>query len=204
MKQQVNLLLLLPKFEKRLFSLPMLLFCDVLLVIFLLIVYLPVRLGLDDKRDILIKEQSAHQIAEVKLFETEKQFSREERISAFNQKAVDLNKEIAEKTELVAILSSGRSKNITGFSRYLEELGNEIIPGIALSEIAVSEGGKSITLEGQAISTDVALAFAKRLDHDTVFAGQTFKLSQLGKSSQHGYLNIRLSNAKDDGKGESR
>ncbi len=204
MKQQVNLLLLLPKFEKRFFSLAMLLFCDLLLIAVLFIISLPIRGGLDDKRDMLTREQSLHQAAEVKLHETEKQFSREERVASFDKKAEDLNKEIAEKSELVAVLSSGRSKNITGFSRYLEELGNKIVSGVSLNEIVISEGGKSITLEGQAISTDVALAFAKRLDHDTVFAGQTFKLSQLGKSSQHGYLNIRLSNSKDDDGGGSK
>ena len=81
------------------------------------------------------------------------------------------------------MLSLQRSRNIRGFSHYLEELGNKIVPGVALTEINITQGGKLIALDGQAISIDLALLFASRLDRDKIFSGQTFKLSQLGKTA---------------------
>jgi Tfp pilus assembly protein PilN len=179
MKRRINLYLSLPKIKTIYLSTKRILQVCAAVFIFLLGVTsydyiqnftLSGRLG---------KIRSAEQQAAKRVGVLSKKYSSTK--TSAESKALKLSKEIDSKSKLLAVLSKKMSLNVRGFSKYLQSLAQQIVPGVWLSKISIENGGGTIVLTGYTFSTKAIATFIKKINSDSAFKGKKFKFFKVEK-----------------------
>lgn len=204
MKQRINFLPLLPKLQTQRFSLVMLIVIDIIWFFALMGVYAYDHYRLPEKEAMIQSLQQDQIDAEQRLKKVEQDFPEEASTAELQRRADTLSKEIAGKSELINVLSGDEFQNMHGFSAYLQALADDDVSGISLTSIVFSQGGKIITLNGQAVSVKAALAFSQQLSRHAIFSDDAFKLSKLSSDPQNQHLIITLTNSTKNDAGEGQ
>jgi hypothetical protein len=87
-----------------------------------------------------------------------------------------LQDDLQSKQALLQFLEGRELGNATGFSEHLSDLSRYHIPGLSLSQISLTNGGKSVEFGGQVVKADLVPAYLESLSQGTTYAGTDFEL----------------------------
>ena len=71
--------------------------------------------------------------------------------------------------------------NASGFSEYLADLSRYYMQGLSLTEIKLTEGGRSVTLSGQVTKADVVPLYLQSLSKGKSYTGKNFRTLQINQ-----------------------
>jgi Tfp pilus assembly protein PilN len=201
MTQQVDFLKVLPPPEKRYLKWWLWVLLEVLFVAALFIIYISMRVASTDNEQLHLKLNKQQQVAAKRLIDIEKELGIKGDDVDVNQQAQQLAQEINRKSGLISILKQKRAQNIKGFSHYLRALSSEIVPGVWLTNVNISEGGQLIDLLGKSDDGKLVIEFANKLNADKVFEDEKFKVAKLSKIADSNRYEFELKtmlNEEDD------
>ncbi len=179
MKQEVNLYLELPQRGAVALSFDHILRISKLFALFLLAIFVLFLLNNFWLSWKLKKENSLQQQTVDRLVAYKKRLEKSPDELQKGKLISLLNDELQVKTQVVNALRMQALSNISGFSSFLQGLSEHISTGVSLSKISLIQGGKIITLNGDALHTKNVLNFLKNLTTAPVFSEHTFELTQL-------------------------
>ena len=178
MKQWINLYLAVPKlFVVRLPAKMILKICSVFLIVLLSFsIY-----GYWQKRAFnreIQEIEAQKQVVNEKVIQLTEQYAKDPEVSLLAKQVSYLKREIQIKSYVLNELKKSAS---SGFSKYFNALSQKIVPDVWISQISISDGGKAITLVGNAYKLEDITQFIKNLEQDPAFAGKQFKLTKVAR-----------------------
>jgi hypothetical protein len=87
----------------------------------------------------------------------------------------ELERELADKTQVLNLLSGETLGNTQGFAGQLAALGRRHPSGLWLQRILVADGGRRLELRGQALEAQLLPNFLDALQNESVLSGMAFE-----------------------------
>ncbi len=184
MKQEVNLYLVLPVLPKwRLSAENSASLCGIFLLA-LLLLYGFMQWSKNALKTHVAKLQHQQAEATVVYDKLVKAYPKEATRSGLESQVQELTAQVDGRMKIVETLKQQGSLNIKGFSEYLTGLATQIIPSVWLNQISLVSGGAIIDLTGQALNTQNALNFVKKLSQADAYKNMSIKVSSLKKEKE--------------------
>ncbi len=126
-------------------------------------------------------EQSAklYDAEQARLARQTAEFSPEQANQQLQSEVQQLEKKLAEQTELVETLKSGVLGNTHGYSEYMRAFARQVLQGLWLTGFKVSGDATQVSLNGGVINPELLPAYIQRLNKETVMQGKTFSALQM-------------------------
>jgi hypothetical protein len=83
-----------------------------------------------------------------------------------------LQSEIAAREASLQALGTGELGNTTGFSEYFAAFGRQVVPGVWLTAIAISDAGNQLRVQGRALRPELMPVFLGALGDEPVMQGR--------------------------------
>lgn len=90
-----------------------------------------------------------------------------------------LEKELKQRKEVQVILAHQELGNTKGFSGYMEALARQHVEGTWLTRVAITNGGRALSLEGKTLSPVLVPRYIQRLAKENILSGITFNVMEL-------------------------
>jgi hypothetical protein len=87
----------------------------------------------------------------------------------------ELEEDLQSKQALLQFLEGRELGNADGFSEYLSDLSRHHVQGLSVNYVNLTEGGRSVELEGEVLKPELALAFLEELGKGSAYAGMEFE-----------------------------
>tara|TARA_B100000508_G_C11452138_1_gene274674 strand:- start:474 stop:1079 length:606 start_codon:yes stop_codon:yes gene_type:complete len=182
MQQKIDFLKLLPPPEKRYLKWWLWILIEALLIVSLFIIYVGIRVGATDNVALYSQLSREQQLSARKLVELEKEFG-VKKDKVVSEEAQLLANEINDKAKLVAIFQQKHEENAKGFASQLKAFADEIVPGVWVTDINITGGGKTMVLTGNAEDGKLLLQYVNNLNTDKALTGDKFKVSKIEKTA---------------------
>lgn len=85
-----------------------------------------------------------------------------------------LQTQLAQKEAVLQLLSRGELGSPAGFAPQIDALAERRVAGVWLTRVALTEGGREISLQGQAVRGDLLADYLERLSGESGFPGARF------------------------------
>jgi len=179
MSQQINLFNPIFMKQRKIFSL-----LTMLQALFLILVGSLLFYGYAIYQSQQLQRQSAQS---AKLYDAEQarlarqtaEFSPEQANQQLQSEVQQLEKKLAEQTELVETLKSGVLGNTHGYSEYMRAFARQVLQGLWLTGFKVSGDATQVSLNGGVINPELLPAYIQHLNKETVMQGKTFSALQM-------------------------
>lgn len=90
-----------------------------------------------------------------------------------------LQRELEQRRQIRDILAHREIGNSIGFSRYMEALARQHVQGTWLTGVAIDNGGKSLSLHGKTLASELVPRYIQRLGSEQILAGISFNAMDL-------------------------
>lgn len=90
------------------------------------------------------------------------------------QELASLQTQLAQKEAVLQLLSRGELGSAAGFAPQIDTLADRRIAGVWLTRVALTEGGREISLQGQAVRSELLPEYLERLSGESGFPGARF------------------------------
>lgn len=97
-----------------------------------------------------------------------------------------LEKELQQRRQIQDILQRQELGNAQGFSAYLKALARQHVQGTWLTRVAIDNGGKSLSLQGKTLSSELVPRYIQRLSEESTLAGLSFNVMELRRPGTTG------------------
>lgn len=97
-----------------------------------------------------------------------------------------LERESTDKGRVLDLLSGRTLGNTAGFSAHLAALGRRHPDGLWLRHVQIGDGGRQISLRGQAVSADLVPRFIDALQNEPAFQGAAFEQLEMTRRADGG------------------
>ncbi|HZW87292.1 MAG TPA: fimbrial assembly protein [Gallionella sp.] len=179
MSQQINLFNPIFMKQRKIFSL-----LTMLQALFLILVGSLLFYGYAIYQSQQLQRQSAQS---AKLYDAEQarlarqtaEFSPEQANQQLQSEVQQLEKKLAEQTELVETLKSGVLGNTHGYSEYMRAFARQVLQGLWLTGFKVSGDATQVSLNGGVINPELLPVYIQHLNKETVMQGKTFSALQM-------------------------
>jgi competence protein ComGC len=183
MKQQVNLYQPIFRKQKKVFSaVAMLQVCLIVLALFILTAGYSYRQLQRLQRQETAAQASLEnlqgQIAELKARSSDDAAKK-----LLESEIGRITREVEQKQRVAAMLEQGAFTNTLGFVRHFEALARQHVAGTWLTEINISNGGSSLSLDGITFSAELVPVYLQRLLQEEVFTGISFNVLGMERSA---------------------
>jgi Tfp pilus assembly protein PilN len=84
-----------------------------------------------------------------------------------------LQNEISARQASLQAIDSGELGNTAGFSEYFAAFGRQVVPGVWLTAITISEAGNQVRVRGRALRPQLMSAFLSALGNESVMQGRS-------------------------------
>ena len=92
-----------------------------------------------------------------------------------------LETSLAEKKDLLDFLEGRDLGNTSGFSEFLADLSRYHIPGLRITSVQLSEGGKRVRLGGEVGRAEYVPLFLQNLSQGKAYQGMSFETLKMGE-----------------------
>lgn len=174
MRQQVNLYLPIFRQRRAVFSTVAMVQLSAVFLSGLLAIYL---FGVYQGRALdrqLARLEAAAAAEETSVERLRKRYPTPTRSRILERELAQLERERAEKAQLVELLSEDELGNSQGFSAYLSGLARQRIDGLWLTLVHLEDGGRQVGLRGVAVRDPLVPRFIARLAGIEAFLGTEF------------------------------
>ena len=104
----------------------------------------------------------------------------------------DLERESSDKNRVLDLLGGKTLGNTAGFSTHLAALGRRNPDGLWLRQVRISDGGRRMALQGNALSADLVPRFIDALQLEPAFQGMAFEHLQIARPPGGGPVSFSL------------
>jgi hypothetical protein len=91
----------------------------------------------------------------------------------------ELERDLQSKQALLQFLEGRELGNTEGFSEYLADLARYYVDGMSLTDVTLTNGGRSLALEGQVSKAELVTLYLQNLNKGRSFAGKSFDALQI-------------------------
>ncbi|BBI98653.1 hypothetical protein FGKAn22_03460 [Ferrigenium kumadai] len=97
-----------------------------------------------------------------------------------------MEKHVADQSDLIETLKSGAVGNTTGYSEYLRAFARQVVPGVWLTGFTLIGDASQISLKGGAVSPESLPVYIQRLSKERIMQGKTFATLQMQQPKTDG------------------
>ncbi len=182
MQQEVNFYQ--PRFRERTVRFPAVLLlqvaASVIVALFLLSTYASYRIAGVDKELTVIAAQELAAIERLgNLRATIEAVAGE---TSWADRLDQASGELSEKEASLRLISGTELGDANGFARHLRSLARQTMPGLWLSNIALSAKGERVWLQGEALRADLVPSYLQYLADEEPFAAQRFHRLEIDRA----------------------
>ncbi|HEY0961425.1 MAG TPA: hypothetical protein VGE69_03630 [Pseudomonadales bacterium] len=94
----------------------------------------------------------------------------------------ELETELQSKQVLLEFLEGRELGNANGFSEHLADLSRYHVQGLSLTQIQLSNGGRSVTLAGEVVKAELVPIYLQNLSKGATYSGTDFERLQISDS----------------------
>lgn len=181
MKQQINLYQPIFRKQRRVFSAHTMLQICGITVLGLAMIYGYGRFQVARMTQEVGRVQSMQQQKTERLVALNREFPPRVRSRRLEAEVAQLQAEAHTKRQVLALLSSRRFGNTSGFSAHLEGLARREPHGVWLTGIAVAQGGTNLELTGSTLEPALVPRFLGRLADEPAFHGRSFRIFRMSR-----------------------
>lgn len=176
MKQEINLYQPILRQRKKVFSARALLQASAVVVVGLLSLYGYGLWQIQSLQGELAGLQGQRDVASMRLVQlSDELLPNRKKSRLIEGEVARLSRELEERHEVQALLTSGAYGNQGGFSEYLAGLARQRVDGLWLTGVEISEGRKDVEISGSALSPELLPMFVQRLADESAFEGTRFE-----------------------------
>ncbi len=95
----------------------------------------------------------------------------------------ELERQVADQSELMAVINSDALGNTTGYSEYMRAFSRQVLQGVWLTGFKMTEGGSQISLNGGVLNPGLLATYIQRLSNESVMRGKTFATLQMRQTA---------------------
>jgi len=193
MHQQINLYL--PEFRKEKDILNVRFMAQALVVLVLILGGLTAfdYLRISQLDTALANSQTERQAAIERVNALIVQFGDQSEDPALTARVRNLETELTEKRRLVQFMEGRDFGNTRGFSEHLSDLSRYHLSGLRLTNIALSNGGANISLQGEVLRGELVPMYLQSLSQGETFAGKTFQTVRLDSAGSDSSVQFSVS-----------
>jgi len=175
-KQEINLYQPILRQRKKVFSARALLQASAVVVVGLLSLYGYGLWQIQSLQGELAGLQGQRDVASMRLVQlSDELLPNRKKSRLIEGEVARLSRELEERHEVQALLTSGAYGNQGGFSEYLAGLARQRVDGLWLTGVEISEGRKDVEISGSALSPELLPMFVQRLADESAFEGTRFE-----------------------------
>ena len=179
MSQQINLFNPIFMKQRKYFSLPTMLQALALIVLGSLIFYAYAwyQVGQLDKQ--YAENTRRFESEQARLASLVAEFSPQQSNQLLQNEVRQLEKDLADQTQLVDTLKSGVIGNTAGYSQYMSAFARQVVPGLWLTGFKVTGDGAQISLNGAVTDGKLLPDYIRRLGKEPSMRGKSFSTLQM-------------------------
>ena len=179
MSQQINLFNPIFMKQRKYFSLPTMLQALALIVLGSLIFYAYAwyQVGQLDKQ--YAENTRRFESEQARLASLVAEFSPQQSNQLLQNEVRQLEKTLADQTQLVDTLKSGVIGNTAGYSQYMSAFARQVVPGLWLTGFKVTGDGAQISLNGAVTDGKLLPDYIRRLGKEPSMRGKSFSTLQM-------------------------
>ncbi|MFN2645416.1 MAG: PilN domain-containing protein [Burkholderiales bacterium] len=91
---------------------------------------------------------------------------------ALEAEVARLQTEVSAREASLHALDSGELGNTAGFSEYFAAFGRQVVPGVWLTAIAISDAGNQVRVQGRALRPELMSTFLNALGNESIMQGR--------------------------------
>lgn len=179
MSQQINLFNPIFMKQRKYFSLPTMLQALALIVLGSLVFYAYARYQVGQLDKQYAENTRRFESDQVRLASLAAEFSPQQSNQLLQDEVRQLEKNLADQTELVDTLRSGVIGNTAGYSQYMSAFARQVVPGLWLTGFKVTGDGGQISLNGAVIDGKLLPDYIRRLGREPSMQGKSFSTLQM-------------------------
>ena len=96
---------------------------------------------------------------------------------------LELEEGLQSKQALLQFMEGRDLGNAEGFSEYLADLSRYHMPGLSLSHVNLTEGGRSVELAGQVLRAELVPLYLQNLSKGNTYTGKNFEMLNIEEES---------------------
>ncbi len=173
MSQQINLFNPIFMKQRKYFSLPTMLQALALIVLGSLVFYAYARYQVGQLDKQYAENTRRFETDQVRLASLAAEFSPQQSNQLLQDEVRQLEKNLADQTELVDTLKSGVIGNTAGYSQYMSAFARQVVPGLWLTGFKVTGDGAQISLNGAVTDGKLLPDYIRRLGREPSMQGKS-------------------------------
>ena len=179
MSQQINLFNPIFMKQRKYFSLPTMLQALALIVLGSLVFYAYARYQVGQLDKQYAENTRRFESDQVRLASLAAEFSPQQSNQLLQDEVRQLEKTLADQTQLVDTLKSGVIGNTAGYSQYMSAFARQVVPGLWLTGFKVTGDGAQISLNGAVTDGKLLPDYIRRLGKEPSMRGKSFSTLQM-------------------------